>query len=119
MARDPVNAVEATDCIVVLVTVGSQEEGQRIATAVVDEQLAACVNIVGPIDSIYRWDGQTQHDREMLLVVKSRATLFEELAARITALHAYQTPEVIALPIAAGSHAYLDWLRGATRARRE
>jgi periplasmic divalent cation tolerance protein len=109
--------METTDCIVVLVTVGSQEEGERLATAVVGEQLAACVNVVGPIESIYRWKGAVQHDHEVLLILKTRAELFEDLAARIRALHAYETPEVIALPITAGSAAYLDWLRGATRGR--
>ena len=105
-----------TDCIVVLVTVGSREEGERIATAVVGEQLAACVNVVGPIESIYRWDGQVQRDQELLLMIKTRAALFDVLAARVSALHSYQTPEVIAVPIRSGSQAYLDWLRGATRA---
>jgi len=105
-----------TECIVVLVTVGSREEGERIATTVVGEQLAACVNIVGPVESIYRWDDQVQRDQELLLVIKTRSTLFDALAARVTALHSYQTPEVIAVPINAGSQAYLDWLRGATHA---
>jgi len=111
-------AMDSPDCIVVLVTVASRAEGERIAAAVVAEQLAACVNIVGPIASIYRWDNQVQQDEEFLLVMKSRAALFDELAARATALHSYQTPEVIALPIALGSQAYLDWLLAATRTPR-
>jgi len=106
--------MESTDCVVVLVTVGSREEGERIATAVVSEQLAACVNIVGPIASIYRWDNQVQRDEELLLVMKSRAALFDALTARVKALHSYQTPEVIAVPITAGSPSYLEWLLGAT-----
>jgi periplasmic divalent cation tolerance protein len=107
--------MESTECVVVLVTVGSHEEGERIATTVVTEQLAACVNIVGPISSIYRWDHQVQRDEEWLLVMKSRAALFDDLAARVKALHSYQTPEVIAVPIASGSQTYLEWLLGATR----
>ena len=103
------------DCIVALVTVGSRDEGERLATALVAEQLAACVNIVGPIESIYRWDNQIQHGQELLLVIKSRAALFQALAARVRALHSYQTPEVIAVPITAGAPAYLDWLLAATR----
>jgi periplasmic divalent cation tolerance protein len=115
MAWDTLTSMDSTDCVVVLVTVGSPDEGERIATAVVSEQLAACVNVVGPIESIYRWDNQVQHDQEMLLVIKTRTALFEDLAARVRALHSYQTPEVIAVPIIAGSQAYLDWLRGSTR----
>lgn len=116
MAWVALTAMEATDCVVVLVTVGSRQEGERIATAVVTEQLAACVNIVGPIESVYRWDNQLQHDEELLLLIKTRRELFAALAARVKALHSYQTPEVIALPIVAGSSSYLEWLVGATRA---
>jgi periplasmic divalent cation tolerance protein len=104
-----------TDCIVVLVTVGSREEGERIAEALVGDQLAACVNVIGPIRSIYRWENRIQRDDEWLLIIKARAPQFEPLAARVRALHSYQTPEVIALPIMAGSAAYLAWLRDVTR----
>jgi len=106
-----------TDCVVVLVTVGSPEEGERISDALVGEQLAACVNIVGPIRSIYRWNDQVQRGTEHLLIIKTRAALVSSLQARIAALHSYQTPEIIALPIVAGAEAYLDWLRAATVAR--
>ena len=106
-----------TDYLVVLVTVGSQEEAERIATALVSERLAACVNIVGPIRSIYRWEGKVQNDQELLLVIKSGVALFEQLAARVQALHSYQTPEVIALPITAGLQAYLEWLQAETKQR--
>jgi periplasmic divalent cation tolerance protein len=100
--------------IVVLVTVGSREEGERIADAVVTERLAACVNVVGPIRSIYRWNDHVQRDDELLLIMKTRAALFDALAARVRALHSYDTPEVVALAITTGSAAYLDWLQGAT-----
>ena len=106
----------ASDCIVVLVTVGSLAQGERIADALVTEELAACVNIVGPIRSVYRWEGRVQRDEELLLIIKTRAELFAQLEARVRALHSYQTPEVIALPITAGAELYLNWLRGATRA---
>lgn len=109
----------ATDCIVVLVTVGSREEGERIATAVVSERLAACVNLIGPIESIYRWDSQVQHDQELLLIIKTRAALFDSLEARVKMLHSYQTPEVIAVPITSGSAEYLEWLRGAPSAPKD
>ncbi len=103
-----------TDFIVVLVTVASAEEGQRIAEALVGERLAACVNVVGPIRSIYAWKGAVQRDEERLLIIKTRAALFDELESRVRALHSYETPEVIALPISAGSQPYLDWLLGGT-----
>ena len=105
-----------TDCSVILVTVSSREEGERIADVLVGEQLAACVNIVGPIRSIYRWENAVQRDDEWLLIIKAPTAQFETLAARVGALHSYQTPEVIALPITAGSAAYLEWLRRVTRA---
>jgi periplasmic divalent cation tolerance protein len=108
-----------TDGVVVLVTVASPEEADGIATALVTERLAACVNVVGPVRSIYRWNDQVQHDPELLLIIKSRAALFGELEARVRALHSYETPEIIALPIAAGSAAYLDWLQSATTASKE
>jgi periplasmic divalent cation tolerance protein len=106
---------DTADCIVVLVAVGSHAEADRIADAVVAERWAACVNVVGPMRSVYRWKDQVQRDEELLLLIKTRAALFDALAARIRALHAYETPEIIALPITAGSTAYLRWLRGATR----
>lgn len=105
-----------TDCIAVLVTAGAREEAERIAEALVMERLAACVNVVGPITSIYHWEGRVERGQELLLVIKTRAALFEQLEARVKSLHSYQNPEVIALPISAGTAAYLDWLRGETRA---
>ena len=103
-----------TDCIVILVSVGSRAEGERIAAALVGEQLAACVNIIGPMRSIYRWENEIRHDDEWLLVIKAPATRFEALAARVRALHSYETPEVVALPITAGSEGYLEWVRSVT-----
>ena len=104
-----------TDCSVILVTAGSRAEGERIAEVLVGEQLAACVNVIGPIGSIYRWENAVQRDDEWLLIIKAPTAQFEALAARVRALHSYQTPEVIALPIIAGSEAYLEWLRSVTR----
>jgi len=98
--------------VVVLVTAGSREEGERIAAALVEEGLAACVNLVGPVRSIYRWQGALERADEILMVIKARRDRFEELSARVQALHSYDTPEVIALPIEAGSERYLAWLRG-------
>jgi periplasmic divalent cation tolerance protein len=112
MANQPLNP---TDSIVVLVTVGSPEEGERIATALVDQHLAACVNVVGPVRSIYRWEGTVQRDQEWLLIIKTRGALFARLDQQVRALHSYQTPEVIALPVTTGSEAYLAWVRLETK----
>jgi periplasmic divalent cation tolerance protein len=100
-----------TDSIVILVTAGSETEAEKIARALVEEQLAACVNILSPIRSIYRWQGQVADDREWLLLIKTRAERFAEVESRVKALHSYQVPEVIALPIVAGAKGYLRWLR--------
>ncbi|MBP1684622.1 MAG: CutA1 divalent ion tolerance protein [Deltaproteobacteria bacterium] len=104
-----------TEYCVVLVTVGSAEEGQRIAQALVGERLAACVSVVGPLSSTYRWQGEIVHEQERLLMIKTRAALFGEIERRVTQLHSYTTPEVIAVPVTVGSTGYLDWLRAETQ----
>ncbi|TEU12504.1 MAG: divalent cation tolerance protein CutA [Anaerolineales bacterium] len=96
--------------LLVSITTSSSEEAARIAEALVQERLAACVNIVPAITSIYRWQGEVHRDSEVLLIAKSRPELFESLAARVKELHSYEVPEIIALPIAAGSKAYLNWI---------
>ncbi len=96
--------------LVVLITAGSVEEGQRIARSLVEERLAACANTVSPIESVYRWQGQVQHDQEVLLIVKTVASMLERLAARVKQLHSYEVPEIIALPIVAGADDYLQWI---------
>ena len=104
--------------VVVLVTVGSAEEAERIGRTLVDEGLAACVNVAGPIRSIYRWQGAVEEAAEHLMVVKARAADVPALDARVRALHSYDVPEVVALPIVAGSAPYFAWLGDATaRAR--
>ncbi|MGB8702608.1 MAG: divalent-cation tolerance protein CutA [Thermosynechococcaceae cyanobacterium] len=94
---------------VVWVTASSQSEAQAIAHALVQEQLAACVSLM-PITSIYTWQGQVQEEAEWQLVIKTQRTCFDPLQARIQSLHSYEVPEIIALPIQAGSSAYLDWI---------
>jgi periplasmic divalent cation tolerance protein len=103
------------EVVVVLVTASGEEEARRIGRALVDERLAACVNVVGPIRSIFRWDGGVQEEAEHLLVVKARRADVERLGARVRALHSYEVPEVLALPVTGGSAAYLAWLDEATR----
>jgi periplasmic divalent cation tolerance protein len=106
--------MKQTESIVVLVTCGSAAEAERLAEALVHEHLAACVNVGGPIRSIYRWENAVQRDPEWIMVIKTHGSRFAELETRIRELHSYDTPEVIALPIVAGSAAYLAWLAQAT-----
>jgi periplasmic divalent cation tolerance protein len=108
----------AAATVVVLSTAGSREEAERIAAALVDERLAACVNVVVPVTSIYRWRGAVERAEEVLLVVKTRRTLVARVTARIRALHSYELPEAIALTIEGGSAAYLAWIAGETESPR-
>ncbi len=103
------------EAVVVLVTAGSRDEAARIGTALVTERLAACVNVIGPIRSIYRWEGAVEEADEWQLVVKARAADFGALEARVRTLHSYQVPEVLALPVYGGGAAYLAWLDEATK----
>jgi periplasmic divalent cation tolerance protein len=99
-----------TDAVVVLVTAPSAEKAAEIARAVVEEKLAACGNVLPAIRSIYRWEGKVHDDAEALLVLKTERKRFVELCDRIVALHPYDVPEVLSLPVEAGSDRYLDWL---------
>ena len=99
-----------TDALVVLVTAPAEQKAVEIARALVDERLAACVNVLSGVRSIYRWKGEVCEDPEVLLVVKTTAARFEALRSRVLALHPYETPEVIALPVEAGSEPYLRWI---------
>ncbi|MBI2347199.1 MAG: divalent-cation tolerance protein CutA [Deltaproteobacteria bacterium] len=96
--------------IVVYVTVGSAEEAERLAQALVGERLAACVNRLGPVRSVYRWQGQVEQSEEQLLIIKTKRELFGALKKRVQELHSYSVPEIIALPILEGSESYLQWL---------
>ncbi|MBL8148719.1 MAG: divalent-cation tolerance protein CutA [Blastocatellia bacterium] len=96
--------------LIVFVTVDNQESAQKIASNLVEERLAACVNIVSNVESVYRWEGKLCQDKELLLIIKTSKSHYEKLEARILNLHSYTTPEIIALPIVKGSTAYLAWL---------
>jgi len=104
----------AEEFVVVLVTAASADGATQIGRALVDERLAACANVVGPIRSIYRWQGAVEEGSEHLILVKARATDVDRIAARVRELHAYEVPEIIALPIRGGSPAYLAWLAEST-----
>src|ERR1051325_4984926 len=99
-----------TEFIVVLVTAGSAEEGDRIAHELVEERLAACVNRIQRVQSIYRWEGKVENSQEELLIIKTRQDLFPRLESRIREIHSYSVPEIIALPLSQGSAPYLQWL---------
>jgi len=100
-----------TDKIVVLVTCGSAREARRIALALVEGRLAACVNVVqAPVQSVYRWKGRVESAKECLLLIKTTRRRFAALEREIRRLHSYEVPEIIALPIEQGSRSYLAWL---------
>jgi periplasmic divalent cation tolerance protein len=103
-----------TDYIVVFVTTGSEKEGEKIAQALLKEKLAACVNIVPGLKSMFRWKGKISTQEEVLLMIKTKDRLFEKLKKRIIELHSYEVPEIIALGILAGYEKYLDWLKKET-----
>jgi len=104
-----------SDPIVVLVTCGSEDEAIKIANALVEEHLAACVNLIAPIRSIYRWEGKIWDEKEWLLIIKTQKDRFEELEKKVKSLHSYSVPEIISLPIVEGSSAYLNWIRENTK----
>jgi periplasmic divalent cation tolerance protein len=103
------------ECIVVLVTCGSEEEALKIAHALVEDHLAACVNLVSPIRSIYRWEGKIWDEKEWLIIIKTQAKRFDKLEKRVKSLHSYAVPEIISLPIIGGSSPYLNWLKEMTK----
>ena len=99
--------------IIVLITTPSKEVGEKIANALLEKKLAACVNMMAPIFSLYTWEEEINRDDEVLLIVKSRADLFE--SDLIPVVHPYDVPEIIALPILMGSANYLAWIDDVTR----
>src|SRR2546423_1546628 len=101
---------QSNDQIVVLMTAPNVEEATRIAEMLVERKLAACVQILPPMTSIYLWKGEVERASEILLVAKSTRAKFDELEQAVRAIHSYETPEIIALPIVAGSPSYLSWL---------
>ncbi|MBW2269865.1 MAG: divalent-cation tolerance protein CutA [Deltaproteobacteria bacterium] len=103
-----------SDLQVVLITAPDAACAESLARALVDERLAACVNVVPGVRSYYRWEGAIQEDAELLLLAKTRADLVEALAARVKELHPYELPEVLGLVAPGGSPAYLDWIRTET-----
>ena len=100
--------------LIVFVTTPNNDEAARIADALVSERLAACVNIVPAVESIYRWEGEVTRDSETLMIIKTTNERYAELERRVKEIHSYSTPEVVALRIERGSEQYLNWLRDST-----
>lgn len=103
------------DEIIVLITTSTRDEAAKIGAALVDGHLAACVNIIPEVRSLFFWEGKTQDSQETMLICKSRLPRMEQLVARVKSLHSYTVPEVIAIPIVAGSREYLDWVKDETK----
>lgn len=103
-----------SEAIVVFVTAPSREVADQLAGMIVEERLAACVNVVGPITSVYRWQGEVARDEELLLIAKTTRVRFAQLESRVRAEHPYELPEIIALPVVAGLEPYLAWVRSET-----
>ena len=99
-----------SEFLVVYITAPAGEKARRLAGALVEEKLAACVNRVPGVESTYTWEGRIECDTEDLLMVKTRADLFDRLRERVETLHGYDVPEVIAVPIVEGGERYLDWM---------
>ncbi len=102
------------DCVVVWTTIGRAADGRGMASILVNERLAACVNVLPEMESIYRWKGQVETDYERQLVMKTTVARVAALRARVNELHDYDVPEFIVMPIAGGSEAYLNWIREST-----
>jgi periplasmic divalent cation tolerance protein len=99
-----------TSFIIVLVTTVKKQEAEKIAQSLLEKKLVACANIIGPVSSHFHWEGKLERTEEFLLLLKSKQDLFNELEQEVKALHSYDVPEVMALPVVAGSKGYLDWL---------
>lgn len=98
----------------VYVTTPSKQEASTIATALLEAKLAACVNIIEGVSSIYNWEGKTNNDTEAMLIIKSRASLLKKIEFKVKELHSYKVPEVIGIPLIGGSEDYLNWVRNNT-----
>ena len=106
---------DASDAIIVFMTASNGEEAARLADMLVGAHLAACVQILPEMESVYRWQGKIERAAEILLLAKTTRSKFEELEREVRALHSYDTPEIIAVPVVAGSASYVDWLIKSTK----
>jgi periplasmic divalent cation tolerance protein len=100
-------------CLVYM-TAGSKDEAERIAETLVEERLAACVNLIAGMTSIYRWEGKIARDEEVVMIAKTRRDLVDDLTQRVKALHSYDIPCVVSIPIGAGNNEFLEWIKQET-----
>jgi periplasmic divalent cation tolerance protein len=100
--------------VLVFITASAEEEAAKIAHSLLENRLAACVNIIRNIRSIYRWKGKVEDDAEVLMIAKTKKSLFDPLMNKVKELHSYAVPEIIAIPITEGSEDYLEWLNEVT-----
>lgn len=96
----------------IITTTASEDEAVRLARALLEQRLAACVQIIGPIESLYWWQGKVNKSEEWMCIAKSELSLFPKIEETIKALHSYEVPEILAVPVVAGSEQYLQWLQG-------
>jgi len=109
-------ASDANRPIVVFVTAANSDEAAQLAEMLVGQSLAACVQILPEMESVYRWQGKIERQKEVLVIAKTTRSKFEELEAKVRAIHSYETPEIVALPVIAGSPPYLEWLNSSVNA---
>jgi periplasmic divalent cation tolerance protein len=107
-----------SDAIVVFMTAANRDEAGRLAEMLVRDKLAACVQILPEMESVYRWQGQIERQNEILLIAKSKLSEFAALERKVRQIHSYETPEIVACPISAGSAPYLKWLNESVDAGR-
>jgi periplasmic divalent cation tolerance protein len=112
-------AAQLTNALVVLITTATRDEAVRLAEMLVGARLAACVQLLPEIESVYRWEGEVKREAEILLLVKTTEERFNELVVEVCAMHSYETPEILALPAHAGLPAYLQWLSSNVEALRK
>ena len=105
---------KASDTLIVFTNLPDRTSALKLARALVDRRLAACVNVLGEISSVYRWKGEIADETEVALLIKTRATAYAALEAAIKTLHPYEIPEIVAVPVASGLPAYLDWVAAET-----
>jgi len=104
-----------TDCIQIVTTTERKEDAEAIARSLVEDRLAACVQVLGPVTSTYRWEGKIETSQEWQVWAKTRRKLYDRVEEAIRRLHPYDVPEILAVPIVAGSQSYLAWLAGEVR----
>src|SRR6266550_466684 len=102
--------MDANDGIVVFITAANAKEAALLADMLLERRLAACVQILPAMESVYRWQGKIERQQEVLLIAKTTKFRFDELESNVRSIHSYETPEIVALPLAAGSPSYLEWL---------